>query len=415
MRSLIHIALLLTVCFSSVAYAQTHAGEVHGILSGGVHKLHGDFVDDVYGPAGTVSLLYTPITQLGIEARVGLGKGRWLVTPSMLARYPDYYGANAQVGDYYPGTLTRIEGENEVRLTSYDLLLHYNLVTDIPAVPFIYAGVGLLDFSPATAEMHEALPNVAAELYSTSAVSIPLGAGVRIPFNEEVGIVFRGEYRLAFTEYLDDVSYNGEDDGITSVFVGLTYSFNPPPVAEEIEIVETIHTHEQFECCCEEIEHCEPCCHGMRHHHCGCCHCCCCGGGGGGSAPAPPAPAPAPPAEDKSETLKPPPAEPEPKAKPGPDKGDGGSPAPCGPAQGPERIKWELADTETLLGEPCLVRRVTENGEKISYIAKKGPDGKPTTKSLRVKSWDVKDCEECMKKLEQILKDARKKPAEQRS
>lgn len=411
MRTTLHIATLLVLCLATTAHAQPRAGEVTGILSGGVHKLHGDFVDDVYGPAGFISLLYTPITQLGIEARVGLGKGRWLVTPTMLASHPDYYGPNAQVGDYYPGSLVRIEGENEVRLTTYDLLLHYNLVTDIPAVPFIYAGIGLLDFSPATAEMHEALPNVSAELYTSSAVSIPIGAGVRIPFNEEVGIVFRGEYRLAFTEFLDDVSYNDEDDAITSISVGLTYSFNTPPVIEEFELIDTIYHHEHVDvCCCEDMEHCEPCCHGMRHHHCGCCHCCCCGGGGGGGGGTP-----APSAEpSKGEQPAPAPA-PAPAPDPGPDKGSGGPPAPCGPAQGPERIKWELADTETLLGEPCLVRRVTENGEKVSYIAKKGPDGKPTTKPLRVKSWDVKDCEECMKKLEKILRDARKKPAEQRS
>jgi hypothetical protein len=201
---------------------------VIGVIAGGINKLNGDYTDDVYGPLGSIALQYSPIKQLAIEARVGVGKGRWLVPESALAAHPEYFGDQAFYGDLYPGSQIVIEKENEVRLSTYDLLLRYVLIDDIRAVPFIYAGVSLLNFVPATADAHESLPNGAIDAYSTSAFSVPVGAGVRIPFSDRVGLELRGEYRFAFTEYLDDVNWNVKNDGITSVSVGLTYSFNAP-------------------------------------------------------------------------------------------------------------------------------------------------------------------------------------------
>ena len=93
-------------------FAQSYDGEITGTLSGAVHKYNGEFTDDLWGPGGFVSLQYAPIDVLQIEARFGLGKIRWKVTPSDIARFPNYFGQGAEVGDPYPGTLTLIEPEN---------------------------------------------------------------------------------------------------------------------------------------------------------------------------------------------------------------------------------------------------------------------------------------------------------------
>jgi hypothetical protein len=206
-------------------------GEVRMVLGGGVHKLFSDYTDDLYGPFGAASLLYAPADRLELEFRYGLGKGRWIVTPSALAAYPDYFGPNASIGDFYPGSTTRIEQENEVRLSAFDLMLRYVLVKDIAATPFIYAGVSLLNYMPSTGDSHEALPNAADEVYSTSAFSVPIGAGVRIPITDRFGLELRGEYRFTMTEFLDDVNFNGSNDAITSFGVGFTYLFNEPQLA----------------------------------------------------------------------------------------------------------------------------------------------------------------------------------------
>ena len=52
--------------------AQSYDGQVTGTLSGAIHKYSGEFTDDLWGPGGFVSLQYSPISVLQIEARFGL-------------------------------------------------------------------------------------------------------------------------------------------------------------------------------------------------------------------------------------------------------------------------------------------------------------------------------------------------------
>ncbi len=221
------VLVLAVLCAAGQLHAQSKAGDVVGALSGGFNKYSGEFEDDMFGPGGWISLQYAPISRLILEGRLGLGEYRWKVTPSKIASYPDYFGQGAQIGGTYPGTLTTIEPENESRLTTVDFLVNYVLVDGIAAVPFITAGVGLVNIAPSNSEEHAPLPNNASQVYPTSIFSIPLGGGVRIPLSRSVGLMLRGEYRLTFSEYLDD--YNGgTNDALTSFSVGLTYRFNPP-------------------------------------------------------------------------------------------------------------------------------------------------------------------------------------------
>lgn len=215
-------------------YAQQYDGEVTGWLSGVTHKYNGDFTDDSWGAGVMGSLQYAPISRLGIELRAGLGEYRWKIGKNDLAAHPNYYGNDAQIGDNYPGTLTEIESANESRLSTVDLLVNYTLVDNIPAIPFISAGIGLVNFAPSTDAAHDALPNDIKGVYSTTCASIPLGGGVRIPFSYRTGIVIRGEYRFVFSQYLDDVNFNGSNDGITSVSLGFSYRFTNPPRHEHL-------------------------------------------------------------------------------------------------------------------------------------------------------------------------------------
>ena len=230
MKRSIWVAMLTLLAIGTQAVevsAQQRAGEVAGFLSANGNKYKGEFDDDSWGFGGAISLQYAAMNRLLLEARVGLGEIRWGITPSDIERYPNYFGQQAVIGDNYPGTNTQIEKENESRISTFDVLVHYVIVDGIPAVPFITAGVGLVNFAPSTSEAHEALPNFATGVYSGSAFSVPVGGGVRIPFSSRVGLMLRGEYRFVFSPYLDDLSENGSNDAITSLSVGLTYAFTP--------------------------------------------------------------------------------------------------------------------------------------------------------------------------------------------
>ena len=289
--------VVIALCFMiswSDTIAQQYAGEVVGVLGASTHKYHGEYVDDLWGNGGFASLFYAPHSRLAIEGRFGLGEIRWKVTPTELIRHPEYFGSGAQLGDLYPGTLTTIEPENESRITTGDLLLHYVFVPDIDAVPTLYAGVGLLSFHPSNDVQHEALPNNSAEIYDKLVATIPVGVGLRIPFSYRAGLLLRAEHRFVFSEWLDDVNIDGSNDGITSISIGLTYRFTNEPEPEEqwVPVV--------CDCCgevwmeqighprhhdCPFWHHCDGCglwhcCKGISHCH-DCCCCCCCDGGGG--------------------------------------------------------------------------------------------------------------------------------------
>jgi outer membrane protein OmpA-like peptidoglycan-associated protein len=222
------ITILLLIVLSSVTFAQKRQGDVIGTFAGTTYKYHGEFADDLYGYGGTVSLMYNAMDRLWVEARTGLGQYAWRINPTRIASRPDYFGLGARLGDNYPGSLTRIEDRNESRITTADIMVGYVLVDNIPAVPFITAGVGLVDFAPSNGSQHSPLPNNIRGEYSTTVASLPLGGGVIFPLSQRVGLTLRGEYRLVFSSYLDDIDINGSRDDLSSFSISLNYKFNEP-------------------------------------------------------------------------------------------------------------------------------------------------------------------------------------------
>lgn len=229
-NSIINIFLVGTLLFFGYGLAKTQSnqGDVIGVLSGGVYKYHGEMSDDYFGSSGALSLQYAAMDRLWVEARMGVGEYRWKITESKMAGLPEYFGQRARIGDKYPGSLTTIEAENESRVTTIDFLVSYVLVDNLPAVPFLTFGVGMVNFAPSNSDEHSALPNNDSRVYAKTVASIPFGGGLRIPLSREVGIVFRGEYRFVFSEYLDDISNGIGNDALTNVSIGLTYRFNNP-------------------------------------------------------------------------------------------------------------------------------------------------------------------------------------------
>jgi len=250
--------IIVTACAFQAqdqAHAQSRQGDVIGTISGGMYKYHGEFSDDSFGPSGAISLQYAALDRLLLEARVGIGEYRWKITDAKIAGYPQYFGADAIIGNKYPNSLTTIELENESRVTTFDFLVSYVLVDNIPAVPFITVGVGLVNFAPSNSDEHSALPNNAAELYSKSVVSIPVGGGLKIPLSRTVGLLMRGEYRFVMSEYLDDYKGASGNDALSNFSIGFTYRFNNPSKSQNTprhhDVCSVCGCGAPGHCCCE--------------------------------------------------------------------------------------------------------------------------------------------------------------------
>ena len=409
-----HVLVLISfaLLWQGTLVAQSHRGDVVGSLSGSVHKYHGEFSDDMFGPGAALSLRYAALDRLWIEARCGLGEYRWKITDAKLARYAEYFGQSAQIGDLYPGSLTAIEAENESRLTTADLLVSYVLVDNIPASPFLTVGLGLVNTAPSNSSEHSALPNYEEGSYPHSVLSILIGGGVHIPISRSVGLLLRAERRFVFSEYLDDVAFNGMNDALSSFYIGFTYRFHESRSQDGCDSC--------YQMCCEErcIDNCEDecknvkdctrrcldmmciCCSGDCAHCCAhCCCCCCCKDQNAGAAPTgggDPTPAPPSPPGEPSSGGGP---KPEPMEVPCP----GGQHRECfgppgfgicvddGPPIGPEKIRWDLSrrledgsDLRETEGR-WYRRQLMENG---SYHVSKG-----------LLPFEATECKECKEKL----------------
>ena len=306
------VTVALVAAATTPLLTQIQQGEVVGTIYGGVNKYHGEFSDDMFAVSTGIGVSYAAMDRLLVEARFGLGEYRWKITDAKIRRFPRYFGQDAVVGDRYPGTLTTIEGENESRVTTVDLLATWVLVPNIPASPFITAGIGLLSFAPSNSEEHSALPNNLARVYPRTVVSIPVGGGVSIPLSSAVGLILRAEHRFVFSPYLDDIKADHGNDALTTISLGLSYSFTAPPVAHEPRTAEVREVSREFRMPPPPPMSCFRC--GCMMHNM---HGCCCHRGGHGdqppmreSAPSAPAPAPITPPEE--------PASVEPAAQPAP-------------------------------------------------------------------------------------------------
>lgn len=437
------------------AAGQGRVHDVQGSLYGGTLKYSGEQMDDMFGPAGGISLGYSVMNRLHLDARVALGEYRWKITPTKIAADPDYFGAGARVGDFYPGTTTVIDSQNVSSATMVDIVARYVLVPGIKARPFLTAGVGLLSFNPSNSSGYAPLPNNIKGEYSTTVASVILGGGVRLPLSRRLDLVLQAERRLVFSQFLDDVNPKRSDDGLTMATIGLSYTFNRMPAGPRRHdhdrhgdapggMCDADHPDEecvphrgappgwdaiferQDEACgecsgCTMCPSCDECVH-VKCNVCLCCYCrtcsaCCCmpcplrsGSGvveddegeepilGKGAAPT-----------QKSERK------PAPEESQEPTKPDGAEPmsAPCPtgqhrecfgppgfgicvdnePPRGPQKIRWDLART---LDDGSLLREAEVDGRW--YRKQLLPDGSERITKGAL-PFEVTDCKECKEKM----------------
>lgn len=195
-------------------------------IAGGVSKYYGEFTDDSFGAIGEVGLTFSPFRYLNVGFHTMLGQVTWNVTPATLAAYPEYFGAGAELGGFYPGTLATIEKENQTRLSLYDLRVTANIFPDENFVPFVGLGLGIVSFSPTNSEEHTELPNNSRRVYDRWSWTVPAIAGAKVYVSNDVSLDFTGIYRFTFTPWLDDVrTSQGGNDHLASLTMGLTYHF----------------------------------------------------------------------------------------------------------------------------------------------------------------------------------------------
>ncbi|MFZ1729394.1 MAG: OmpA family protein [Bacteroidota bacterium] len=225
-RNGMYIAIiLLLLSAAGKIQAQVSGGLLSFGIDAGAVKYWGDFSDNQFWLAGDAFARYNIIPELSVHAMVTLGQARYKVDNIIVTANPAFFGEGNELGGIYPGTgTTRIEEKNAIRFSAYDLLLSLNIFPSQRFVPFVFAGVGMLEWNPATLFANEQLPNNAKNLYDKTQLTMPFGFGFESYLTNSLVLNGRATMRLTQTDYFDDYSVSGSaDDAFLTFGLGLSY------------------------------------------------------------------------------------------------------------------------------------------------------------------------------------------------
>lgn len=214
-------AFLLSV---TQLHAQSEGGRVAFGFNGGGTKYWGEFTDNQFWIGGDLFARWNITSVLSLHASVGLDQLRYKITPTVLADYTDYFGANKQVGGKYGTTNIVIEEKNAVRVNTYEAFVSVNIIPHEKFVPYLFGGVGWMDWNPATIYSNVALPNNSAGVYTKSKIEIPVGFGFETYITDNVVLNGRATLHITNTDYLDDYAKDGTAKDLFATFgVGMSY------------------------------------------------------------------------------------------------------------------------------------------------------------------------------------------------
>lgn len=239
----IYLFIILT---SSFAFSQSEGERLSFGINAGMTKYWGEFTDNQFWIGGDAFLRYNIIPQVSLQATVGLGQIRWKTDAAALGKYPNYFGEGAEEGSPYldefgnpiekpNGDARAIQDKNSNRIITYELYATYNFFASQSFVPYVFGGIGFMNHEPNAGDTgyEGALPNNVANVYDKSNFIIPFGLGFELYITENLVFNGRGTLRLTNTDYLDDLSSEGEgitdpaadaaDDLFMTFGIGLSY------------------------------------------------------------------------------------------------------------------------------------------------------------------------------------------------
>lgn len=190
--------------------AQSEAGRTAFGFNVGTTKLFSDeYFDNQWYIGGDVFMRYNVFKFLSLNASFGLQQIRWDTQYSNLKPRLDYpqYFTNPGAAGFYPFSGTEIQQLNSARVLTYDITASINLIPGEKFVPFIFGGVGMMNFEPKAGNTGRGdLPNNLFGAYEKTQISFPVGAGFELYITESFVLNGKATYRFTQTDYLDDIA-----------------------------------------------------------------------------------------------------------------------------------------------------------------------------------------------------------------
>lgn len=212
-------------------FSQSEGGRFSVGFLYGLNKYWGDFTDNQFWMAGDLTMRLNLTSSFSLQGTFNLGQVRYKTDEKVLQKYPEYFGNNAQIGDFYPNTTIRIRDMNSIRWMSGDITASVNLFPTQSLVPYLFGGVGFMNWEPKAGNTGYggALPNNQNNTYDKNKIIFPVGLGFEIYLTDDLVLNAKGTYRFGMSEYFDDLSKKEASNASSSadqlVNFGLGFSY----------------------------------------------------------------------------------------------------------------------------------------------------------------------------------------------
>lgn len=214
---------LLLISSTMQAPAQSAAGRVAFGAHYGLTKYWGSFTDNQFWQGGDIFLRWNIIEFISLHGMFGIGQLRYKVNEQNLLDHPDYFGQPSDI--FYPGTNIIREEKNTIRVNTYSMVVSYNITPRQKLVPYIFGGVGAINFEPRNIGQNVGLPNNQRAVYKKSQIMFPLGAGIEMYLTDDLTLNAKGQVHLTNTDYLDDFQDPGDTPKDIFALFGLGASY----------------------------------------------------------------------------------------------------------------------------------------------------------------------------------------------
>ncbi|HXC05282.1 MAG TPA: OmpA family protein [Bacteroidia bacterium] len=221
------LGFLMSIISCGTGFAQDVDGRISFGFDVGGNKYWGNFTDNHFGFSGDLFIRWNIEEWLSLHLMYNAGLLRYKAPSSPLTT------STGLVTEGAPGTI------NTTRHGGWDLAASYNVFPEETFVPYVMAGLELLNFEPKDAGAN-ALPNNAAQAYSKNVLGGIVGLGFEMFVNDKVTFNGKVLLHLTGTDWLDDYTSgppNNTQDVFLTFGLGFSYYIFAPPLPAKAEVI----------------------------------------------------------------------------------------------------------------------------------------------------------------------------------
>lgn len=217
MKRIVNFISVIVLVSSGTAFAQIEQGRTSLSLNASATKYWGEFTSQTFGYGADIRLRTDVSPSFGLLLLSGVGTVSYRVTPYDLQNYSAYFGEKTY-GDFYPGTLTRIDSINSTRFFHHDVMGVIHCLPTGWFVPQFYFGLGVVNHHATASSDNSALPRGMDRRYSEWSAVFPVGIGFEAFLNDDISITTSAIGHISTSDNYDDLFVAGSSNDYMATF-----------------------------------------------------------------------------------------------------------------------------------------------------------------------------------------------------